>query len=86
MPYINFDSEIEIGVEEFVNSCNKRELKELIEVLKNNGRLNDLDDDIEEIKSLDEMEWDNIVEKLRSRRFQLSNEEKEIISNIVKNY
>lgn len=86
MPYINFDSEIEIGVEEFVNSCNKRELKELIGVLKNNGRLNDLDDDIEEIKSLDEMEWDNIVEKLRSRRFQLSNEEKEIISNIVKNY
>ncbi len=86
MPYINFDSEIEIGVEEFVNSCNKRELKELIEVLKNNGRLNDLDDDIEGIKSLDEMEWDNIVEKLRSRRFQLSNEEKEIISNIVKNY
>lgn len=87
MPWFDTNSEIEIDVEEFVTSCDKKEIKELINVLIDEGHLNPEDQlKTKENSNLFEIEWLDMLKKLVSLRLQISKEEEETIRNIVKKY
>jgi hypothetical protein len=85
-----FSAEIEIRPYEFVQDCSKREIKDLISVLEEEGfiKINSSipDHEREQLKSMLDEEWDETVEKLFSLRLRISVEEQTIIEEIVKKY
>jgi hypothetical protein len=84
MPY--FETELDIDVDEFISSCSKSEIKELIESLQEDGYIRK-DSIIEEdsMNLLDE-EWLTVTNKLNTLRLRLSPEEEELIKDIVNRY
>lgn len=76
-----FTQDIEIEIEEFVDSLYKHEIKELIDYLKQEGHLNG------EVTShemnIQDIEWSKVTNKLSQSRLQLTLEEEELIKNIV---
>lgn len=84
MPY--FSTELDIDVDEFISSCSKSEIKELIEALQEDGHIGK-DSIIEEegLNILDE-EWLKVTNKLNTLRLRLSPEEEQLIKEIVNRY
>lgn len=85
MPYIDIDIEIY----EFVRSCSKREIKELIEELIENDHLpkdviNTKGDVKKEMsrKTNSELEFSEKLDKLKEKYFSLSQEEELFLNNI----
>lgn len=84
MPY--FETELEVDVDDFLSSCTKSEIKELIEALQEDGWLVE-----ESVTRMDDMnfldeEWLNITNKLNTLRLRLSVEEEQTIKDIVNRY
>jgi hypothetical protein len=73
--------------DEFIDNCSEREIKELIESLVDSGYISrtaiSTPDDK---KSVLDLEWDEIMDKLIKNRVMLSNEEEEMIRNISKRF
>jgi hypothetical protein len=87
MAYVNVD----IEVDEFVDSCDKREIKELVSYLIDEGHLPESvlnnDGDIRDTKigSLQQEFIDN-VDKLKGKYYSLSSEDEGEIMKIFKKY
>ena len=83
MPYIYTEVEVDIDVDDFVDSCSRREKEQLIKKLKE-GDL--WEDTTSENLSLMELEWKETLTKLSNARLRLSNEEEAFIKKIANKY
>lgn len=78
----DFSTYIDIDPSEYFDSCSDREKKELIEHLCDEGFIvqNQLEP---KNKSVLDLEWDAVCEKVRTNRLRLSNVEEETIRNVA---
>jgi len=84
MPY--FETELEVDVDDFLSSCTKSEIKELIEALQEDGWLIKEKVTKEESMSVMDEEWLTVIQKLHTLRLRLSVEEEQTIKDIVNRY
>lgn len=85
MPY--FETEVDIDVDEFWNSCSKREKKELLKCAEEDGYvLLPSGIENENSKNLHDLEWDKIIYKLLNSRLRLTIEEENIIKQIANKF
>lgn len=83
MPYIYTEVEVDIDVDDFLDSCSRREKEQLVKNLKEG----DLWEDTKSDKlSLMELEWNETLTKLSNARLRLTNEEEAIIKKIANKY
>ena len=86
----DFTSEIEIDVDEFLDSCSRNEKQQLIDILVDEGWVrrtvgrNAHPDDY--APNLLEIEWNNTMNKLSELRQRITLEEEEMIKNLVAKY
>jgi hypothetical protein len=85
MPSFYVD-ELDIEVGEFLDSCSRREIDELLDYLVEDGFLDKKSLTKPKQKSVLEEEWDETINKLSENRLQLTKEEEEIIRSIVKRF
>ena len=84
----DFTTEIDIEPYEYVSECNKREIRELIEVLIDEGHLSQSALPVVKNKHrnmLDD-EWDEVIVKLQTSRLVMSEEDEKMIREISKKY
>jgi hypothetical protein len=84
MPYITqrVDIDIDIDVEDFVNDCNSKEIKELIKYLREKGHLDG--EMLTDNMSILDKEWAEVISKIGVLgRLQLTNKEEETIRKIA---
>lgn len=82
----DFTTEIDIDPYEYVSECSKREIKELIECLIDEGHINSNSLPVDKNKNLLDEEWDEVVGKILSSRLVMSPEDEEMIRLISKKY
>jgi hypothetical protein len=83
-----FESYVDVDVDEFVSSCSKREIQELIECLVEEGYLHKNVIGINPTENLGtyESDFNENLDKLKEKYFLLSNEDEQVIQNIFKKY
>jgi hypothetical protein len=83
-----FESYVDVDVDEFVSSCSKREIKELIECLVEDGHLekNQFIKQPDDKKGVLEEEFLNKLEVLSTKYYSMSGEEVEFIDNLYNKY
>jgi hypothetical protein len=83
-----FESYVDVDVDEFVSSCSKREIQELIECLVEEGYLpkNVIGTNPTENLGTYESDFNENLDKLKEKYFLLSNEDEQVIQNIFKKY
>ncbi len=87
MPYFESYVDVEIEVDEFLSSCNEREIREVIDKLKEDGHLSNINVPIPENEQLiSDKNWNQTCQKLSEIRLQMSTEDIEVIENILKKY
>lgn len=81
------DQEMDVDVEEFLEECNQKEIKEVIQYLidTDNIKSDDVIVEEEEISYCD-FEFDRMVSKLSSLRLRLSLEDEETLRLILNKY
>ncbi len=82
----DFKAEIDIDPWEYVSECSRRDITELIEVLIENGHLDTFNGKITKKKegvSIMDIEWDELIIKIRNSKHLLSNEDESRISEIA---
>jgi hypothetical protein len=83
-----FTTEIDIDAYDYVSECSKREIKDLIEVLIEEGHLSQ--SAVTPVKPKDrnilDDEWDEIVTKIQTSRLVMSDEDEQMIREISKKY
>jgi hypothetical protein len=81
--------QIDIDVDDFLDSCSTYEINEVIDWLDNEGYINKkeavVDADTNSQNILD-YEWDTIVTTLSQKRLSLTSDEEAIIKNIAKRF
>lgn len=84
MPYINVD--IDIDIDEFLQSCSRWEIKDVIRYLKSNNFISEDNQDVFNLKPLSptEQEFETALRKLHNRWNMLSHEDEEKILTIAK--
>ena len=76
-------TKVDIDVDDFLDSCSRKEKEQLVNKLKEG----DLWEDIKSDKlSLMELEWNETLTKLSNARLRLTNEEEAIIKKIAIKY
>jgi hypothetical protein len=87
--------DVDIDVDEFLEECSSWDIDCVIDWLKDEKHINDTDIELEEIiedkitdgdLSILESEWYEYVFKLSKLRLMISNEDEEIIKNIINKY
>jgi len=74
MPYFETNpDEIEVDVDDFLSACSDSEIKELVQALKDDGHLDEGDDN----------DFDIAVRKLLGNAWKLSKEDEETILKIA---
>jgi|688.fasta_scaffold781357_3 hypothetical protein len=83
-----FESYVDVDVDEFVSSCSKREIKELIECLVEDGHLekNQFIKQPNDKKGVFEEEFLNKLEVLSTKYYSMSEEEVDMIDNLYNKY
>ena len=83
-----FESYVDVDVDEFVSSCSKREIKELIECLVEDGHLekNQFIKQPDDKKGVFEEEFLNKLEVLSTKYYSMSEEEVDMIDNLYNKY
>ena len=78
----------DVETEEFIDSCSDREIHELILYLVEEGRLPKTLTGYSQSQNLsvNEVLWYETIEKIRSNRLTLTDEEIDIIENIAKRF
>lgn len=84
MPY--FDTEVDVSVDDFLSACNQKEIENLIDYLIEDGYLVDRSVSKPQDKSVLEIEWDDMINKLSQLRQRITNEEEDTIKKIVNKY
>ena len=82
----NFETYVDIGPGEFIENCSSREIKELVDILLEEGHLDGEPVTSERHHNILDEEWVKIVGKLMRSRLFLSNEEEMIIKNIANRF
>lgn len=82
---VSVDVDVDVEVGDFVGSCNKREIKELIEILEEDGYLPKKGETVGEDNLLD-IEYKNALDKLYTRRIYLTLEEEEFIKQLANRF
>ena len=82
----HFSTEVDIEPSEFIDNCSSEDIKELVDILIDEGYL-----DGEPVTSpihhnLLEQEWIMMISKLMKSRLLLSNEEEMVIRNIANRF
>jgi hypothetical protein len=83
----DFSTEIDIEPWEYISECSRREIDELIETLIENGhlaRFNGKAVPTKEGASVMDIEWDELLTKIRFSKHLLSNEDENTIIDIAK--
>jgi hypothetical protein len=83
MASIYLRQNIDIDVDEFMESCCSYEIDDVIDWLEVNGHLPETVHISEDKKNLMDIEWDKAIEKLHSNRTQLTVAEEEFIKTIA---
>jgi hypothetical protein len=81
----DFSAEIDIEPWEYVSECSRREIDDLIETLIEDGHLDRFNGKILPKKgnvSVMDMEWDELITKIRNSKHLLSNEDESRIIDI----
>lgn len=79
-----YAEDIDIDPDEFVSSCSREEIEELIDVLVEDGHIPKISDIAPIDKNLLDEEWDGVISKIAGTgRLRLTNEEEEIIKKIA---
>ena len=82
-----FNTEIDISVDEFWNECSIWEREELAELVIEEGLAQEIDEhEYVEDESLLGIEWKKTIDKLSTLRQRLTVEEEELIKSIVNKY
>ena len=83
MAYIWTEVDIHVDVEDFLESCSRKEKEKLIKILKE-GDLweNTVSNNLRVL----EQEWNEVLTKLAKSRLRLSNEDEELIKKIANKY
>lgn len=82
----DFSTEIDIEPWEYISECSRREIDELIETLIEDGhlaRFNGKAVPTKEGTSVMDIEWDELLTKIRFSKHLLSNEDENVIINIA---
>ena len=84
----NVDVDVDIDIDEFVSECSKREIKELINALIEDGHLSKhpLIPGYEDKLSVAEEEYLTKLHTLSSKYYSMTEEELEIINNLYNKY
>lgn len=77
---------IDINITDALDDCNAWEIKSVIEWLKNNDYITDSSIETTENPNLMELEWEQTISKLHSKRVYLTQEEEQTIKNIVSRF
>jgi hypothetical protein len=83
-----FESYVDVDVDEFVSSCSKREIQELIECLVEDGYLpkNVIGTSPNENLGTYESIFNENLDKLKEKYYSLNSEDEQVIQNIFKKY
>ena len=83
----DFSSEIDIAPWEYINACSQREIDELIEDLIDDGHLARFNGKVVPMKenngTVMDLEWEEVLLKLKNSKHLLSNDEENVIINIA---
>ena len=87
MAYVNVDVEVNVSADEFLSSCNPKEIQTLIRYLKEDGHLeNIIDIFLNKNMSYFDEEWYQMLDKMSKIRQQMDNKDIEIIKLILNKY
>jgi len=87
MAYVNVDVEVDVSADEFLSSCNPKEIQMLIRYLKEDGHLeNIIDIFLNKNMSYFDEEWYQMLDKMSKIRHQMDNQDIEIIKLILNKY
>jgi hypothetical protein len=81
-----FESYVDVDVEDFLSACSKKEIGYLIEYLVEDGYISHNAILNKGGKNLIEEEWESTVINLIEKRLMISNEDEEMIRSISKKY
>ena len=86
--YKDVEAEVDVDIEEFVDECSDREIQILIRYMVEEGKLPNTLTGYEPSQNLsvNETIWYETIEKIRSNRLTLTDEEIDIIENIAKRF
>jgi hypothetical protein len=86
--YKDVEAEVDVDIEEFVDECSDREIQILIRYMVEEGKLPKTLTGYEPSQNLsvNETIWYETIEKIRSNRLTLTDEEIDIIENIAKRF
>ena len=84
MPAVNdyIDVEMDVSVDDFLNSCDSSDIEEIIEALVEDGWIKKINIIDGKNNSILENEINNIINKISDNRLLLTNEEEEILRKI----
>ena len=82
----NFKTYVDIEPGEFIENCSSREIKELVDILIEEGHLDGEPVTSERHHNILDEEWVKTIGKLNRSRLLLSNEEENLIKNIANRF
>lgn len=87
MAYLSVDVEVDIDAGEYLSSCSPKEIKQLINYLKEDGHLANIIDIFpgQHLSFFDE-EWFKMLDKMSKIRQQMDNQDIESIKLILSKY
>lgn len=80
--YIESEVDVDIEVDEFIDSCSPKEISKIVKILSEDGYIPTSAIKPKNYNVLDEMWWEKI-DKLRNSRLSMTDEEIEIIEKIA---
>lgn len=85
---IEVDVDVDIDVDEFLDDCSERDIKDVIEWLKDNDYLDDNNVSIpgSSTDNVMEITYKNALNKLYNKRVNLSLEEEEFLINLANKF
>jgi hypothetical protein len=85
-----FETYVDVDVDEFWSSCSRREKEEFIDMLEEDGWVKRTSprgtNPSEKLPSILEIEWQDMCNKLSDIRQRISSDDEETIKNILKKY
>ena len=84
--YTTVDIDVDIEIDEFVDSCSTRDMQMLIRYLQEEGHLSNLNVKDESKMTADEIEHCNMLSTLMDKYIQMSVEDLQTIENLYNKY
>ena len=84
--YTTVDIDVDIEIDEFVDSCSNHDMRNLIRYLKELGHLSNLNVKDESKMTADEIEYCKMLSTLMDKYIQMSVEDLQTIENLYNKY